>query len=141
MRSIAAVSVGVVALAAAAFTGAASAAAGSHHAPPSVMINCFGHGVQHPTSYVLACADGNAELIHNHWQHWGSAAATARATLSLNLCQPNCAQGTFRDFPVNVTVDHRRVHSGRGVYRRLSYTIIGPVPHGVLRHVTDPLPA
>lgn len=95
----------------------------------TVVHNCTGKGVAHPARYVLACADGNAALSGMHWRDWGAARTTAPGRLTLNDCTPNCAQGHFHTYPVNVAAGRRS--RGRGaMYRLLVVRYTGRRPHG-----------
>ena len=70
-----------------------------------------------PGSLLLVCSDGTAGLQDLRWSHWGSnattsspgkptpsATATATGELSLNTCNPNCAQNNDQYYPVQVTL-------------------------------------
>jgi hypothetical protein len=70
-----------------------------------------------PGSLLLACNDSTAGLQDLTWSHWGfnattgspgkpvpSAIATGTGELSLNTCNPNCAQGNDQYYPVKVTL-------------------------------------
>lgn len=78
-------------------------------APPAVdstllLIACDGSGSVEPSSYVLACADGNGGLSGLTWSSWTAAGATGSGQDYENNCIPNCAGGTFQYTPVTVTL-------------------------------------
>ena len=68
------------------------------------VLQCTGKVQKTPTSYVLACADGNAVLLKIRWTTWTPTAATGRATYSFNNCTPYCAVGKFVSFPAAVAL-------------------------------------
>ncbi|HTU29269.1 MAG TPA: hypothetical protein VMF07_07805 [Solirubrobacteraceae bacterium] len=94
-------------LAAAAAAVAAPAAVPAHHV---TIVDCTGHRVIAPRTYVLACGDGNTTLTRLRWSHWGETTATAAATEELNLCIPDCVDGRVARFPVTVTAERLRDH-------------------------------
>ena len=57
-----------------------------------------------PASLVLACADGNYGFQGAHWTKWAPADAVGVGTEYLNDCTPNCAEGHFHDYPVDITL-------------------------------------
>ena len=48
--------------------------------------------------------DGSGYVKDLVWTNWGSPQATATGTQALNNCTPNCAQGTYVDYPATVTL-------------------------------------
>jgi hypothetical protein len=56
--------------------------------------------VYKPESITLTCADGG-ELIHSIiWTTWTSKNASGTGIYSINLCNPNCAEGKRLEEPV-----------------------------------------
>ncbi|MEV7834160.1 hypothetical protein AB0P12_26550 [Streptomyces subrutilus] len=103
-----------------------------------VVVDCSSQAQVRPGEYVLACGDGNNQLIGLDWENWGPKTATATGTDMVNDCRPYCAAGRFRPHPVTVTLANPRPWPGHpGVHRfttvRLLYTHTtpGPVPHDV----------
>lgn len=94
----------IVVAAGAAFGGlqASKGSAGRATTTLPAVLQCSGKVQSKPTSYVLACADYNAELVKIHWTSWSSEVATARATYSFNNCTPYCAAGKFVSYPAIV---------------------------------------
>lgn len=76
---------------------AAVAAPSAVAARPShpVLPNCAGRGVVKPSTFVLACADGNSSLTGLRWSRWGGSEGVASGTWRVNECEPNCASGRF----------------------------------------------
>ncbi len=63
------------------------------------LLACSGHVLRRPTSFVIACADGNTVLAAIHWTVWGPRTAAAVATFGANPCTPYCAASKIRYFP------------------------------------------
>ena len=58
--------------------------------------------VNQPESITLTCADGG-ELIHSiTWTSWTSKSASGTGIYSINLCNPNCAEGEIVEAKVNL---------------------------------------
>lgn len=57
---------------------------------------------EEPSEIKLGC--GKLPLTDLHWSRWGSAAAIASGVAHVNDCRPDCARGTFREFPVTVAL-------------------------------------
>jgi hypothetical protein len=83
-----------------------------------LVTGCTHHGVIMPSSYVLACGDGNDYLTGLHWVSWHSV-AYGWGWEKINSCTPNCARGHFRSYPVLVNLWRARV---RGHLRQFKYT-------------------
>jgi hypothetical protein len=78
--------------------GAATTGAG----PRYVVLNCMDKAQVEPGTISLACADDGVGLTGLHWTSWTSELASAYGTEWENDCQPNCAAGHIRDYPVLV---------------------------------------
>ncbi len=82
---------------------------------------CSGHAYR-PHSVVLACGDGNLIASKITYQSYGPRTATATATFSFNVCEPNCAEGTRRhmagtlEFRAVVRCDDGRLYFSRARY-------------------------
>jgi len=80
---------------------------------------------------VLACADGNLSLEDLIWTDWGADTATATGNARANDCDPYCASGTFRTYPVSVTAsDPKTCLSGRRQYTHLEWSTQARPPPG-----------
>jgi len=89
-----------------ALSGGAAMAATASPAPsaarPAVVFNCLGKAEIRPKSFVLTCADGNSYLTGLTWSSWTAGAARGKGTWHINDCVPNCAEGHFLSYPVDV---------------------------------------
>ena len=95
---------------------------------PAVWANCNAPGsapAVEPSMIMLACGDGNAYLNHLTWSSWTSAGATGAGDYTHNLCQPDCAQGTFVSEPATVRLSYP-IETGAGrEFSELGYTAGG----------------
>ena len=123
--------IGVAAIAAIAVAGGASVAAaqsGSRAVAAPVVINCSGHAVTKPKTYVLSCADGNSYLKRLHWASWGGSAAFASGTSVFNDCTPSCVNGHFHSFTALVALWRPEAlpgHAGQRYFTRLTIIYSG----------------
>lgn len=78
---------------------------------------CRGHQIR-PRSITLACADGNLYATGIRYQSYGGRIARALATLHVNDCHPDCADGRFRTYGGTLRLE-RIVRCGDG---RLYYS-------------------
>ncbi|RSS80030.1 hypothetical protein EF918_15160 [Streptomyces sp. WAC06614] len=103
-----------------------------------VVVDCFGAPQVRPKKYLLACGDGNNQLVRLRWSSWGPRTATATGIDMVNNCRPYCAAGRFVPYPVRVTLSHPKPWPGhadasRFTMIRLVYPRAAPhpVPHDV----------
>lgn len=89
---------------------------GTHPTGVGITLSCSKNIGQHPTGYVLFCADANAKFTDLTWQDWGDATAYGTGIARWNDCSPNCAAGTWKSEPVTVWAWRIRDH----LYTRLS---------------------
>jgi hypothetical protein len=95
--------------------------------PRPVVMDCSNKPVTRPGTYVLACADANDALVKMTWTSWTPKLASGYGTERLNLCQPNCAEGKFRDYPVLAAFWGTATINGHpGEQRYTTYTLIYP---------------
>ncbi len=85
-----------------------------------------------PHRIVLACGDNNALLRHMEWSDWGGEKAVGTGELSINDCDPNCAEGTFIGYGVKAKLKKIKEKTCGGqlvdLYRRAKLRFIGEVP-------------
>ena len=72
-------------------------------AASTVLFDCLDHAEVEPADYILTCADANSVLARLVWTSWTARQAVATGVDELNDCTPDCAAGTFRNYPVVVT--------------------------------------
>lgn len=72
-----------------------------------------------PQSLTPYCADANAGVGNFEWNTWDSSGATGTGLYSLNLCEPNCAQGKWKYAEVNVRLSKSVRAKGKIVLTRI----------------------
>ncbi|HEY1627735.1 MAG TPA: hypothetical protein VGG16_28495 [Streptosporangiaceae bacterium] len=85
-------------------TGASSSAATPAPQPhkQTAVVNCLGKQQVKPGEVVLACADYNSLIDKITWTSWTSGLASGTGILVQNDCTPNCAEGHFHKYPVDL---------------------------------------
>jgi hypothetical protein len=114
--------------------GAQSARATAGAASPvrMVVFDCPGQpAVVRPGTFILACADGNAQLTKLSWTGWTSRVASAYGMLYENDCNPSCVGGHFHSYPALVILwgdAAVKNHPGEHHYTMLTQILTGPRP-------------
>ena len=98
----------------------------------TVVFDCPGqHALVKPKSFILTCADGNAYFAKLAWTSWRPGLASAKGTLVLNDCTPNCVAGHFHSYPAIVVLWGSRAvpgHPGEHSYTKLTEIFTGQRP-------------
>ena len=81
----------------AAATSTASAATDTIYAPR----DCTKPKIE-PKSITLTCGDAQTVLKHLHWEDWNGPKVKGDSDLSVNNCDPTCADGSIDKFEVEV---------------------------------------
>jgi hypothetical protein len=114
--------------------GSAQAAPARSAASPSqtVVFDCPGqHALIRPKTFILTCADGYAYFGKLAWTSWRPGLASAKGTLVLNDCTPNCVAGHFHSYPAIVVLWGSRAvpgHPGERCYTKLTEILTGQRP-------------
>jgi hypothetical protein len=66
-----------------------------------LIYNCE-RGKFKPSTVIVTCADANFRVRGISWSSWTGQEATGRGTALVNDCDPNCAAGTFRRYPIRL---------------------------------------
>jgi hypothetical protein len=76
-------------------------------------------------------ADGALTLTAVKWRSYGGATATATAVAHTNNCLPACIGGTFTTHRTKLRLTGRKYCGARDreIYARLSFHILGEIPH------------
>ncbi|MGH9291306.1 MAG: hypothetical protein ACRDZ6_00820 [Acidimicrobiales bacterium] len=108
-------------------SGAVSGPPATAHATTR-LLDCHGKTVVRPRSFVISCADANAQLTRTGWEHWGAASARGTTRFALNLCKPYCAASKMSYFPNSrvvlstpETTPHGRLFSKLAVHYQLDH--------------------
>jgi hypothetical protein len=117
--------------------GSASAAPASHGSATSmysertVVISCLSRPEVKPSTFTLACADGNDYLTGLSWTSWTPQLASGYGTQEVNDCLPYCAAGHFHSYPVRITLHGSaavRGYPGTVRYTTMTLTYPGARP-------------
>ncbi|MFE3323730.1 hypothetical protein [Streptomyces sp. NPDC059176] len=117
----------------------ASASAAPSTTDDVVAVDCFSNSQVRPGEFLLACGDGNNRLTALRWSAWGPTTAVGRGIDMVNDCQPYCAAGKFRAYPVTVTLDRPETwnkHPKLQHFTRLRLVYTDNKPAHVARDVT-----
>ena len=75
-----------------------------------------------PTSFVLACATGNDQLVNIHWSEWAGSVATGTGEHWYNSCNPNCASSrTWITTAAGIKLSYVVPTANGPIFRTLSY--------------------
>lgn len=88
-------------------------------------------GTVKPTEWSAGCVGASFRVTDLTWTTWGGTTATGTGWQQFNTCEPDCAGGELRRYPVTVTVSHPKVcaspHGYVRYYTRLVSTTAVPV--------------
>jgi hypothetical protein len=66
---------------------------------------CTGPGQMRARPMVVTVSvDGSLYVAAITWRGWGTGNATGTGTAHADNCKPNCAQGTFHEYPATITL-------------------------------------
>ena len=96
---------------------------------PLVVFDCTTASFK-PTTVIVACGDGGVVLRELRYSSWTMERAVGTATALVKLCEPDCATGKTRRYPVSVVYD-KPVRSGdHQVLSRVVLTYSAETPYG-----------
>lgn len=101
--------------------------------PPAVASHvlvapCGDKPVVMPLWIVLACGDGNAQVVHLVWTSWGSSDARASGDYAVNDCSPTCVGGKFQEYPATVILADVKAVQGSEYFTTLSVQFTAASP-------------
>jgi hypothetical protein len=80
------------------------------------VVSCSGELKSQPETILLS-GDGSIFVNDLSWTGWGSAGATGHGTLKIDNCEPNCAQGSFKNYAATIVLnDLTPYDSGKQAY-------------------------
>jgi hypothetical protein len=80
------------------------------------VVSCSGELKSQPETILLS-GDGSIFVNDLSWTGWGSAGATGHGTLKIDNCEPNCAQGSFKNYAATIVLDDLTPYdSGKQAY-------------------------
>lgn len=87
------------------------------------------HAVEQPERVILTCGDGNFYAEALDWNDWGDTIAVAEGTAAMNACEPSCAEGSYRYYPVRLEASRLRTcPDGDRQYARVAYAFPAQSP-------------
>jgi hypothetical protein len=94
-----------------------------------------------PTKIVVTCGDANNVVTKIKWESYGTKAASGTGTALVNDCDPNCASGKAKKFPVVVTLTTPK-NCGGGItqFTRLVETFTDAKPKSAGSKIRQPFP-
>lgn len=107
--------------------------------PSSRIVSDCQRSTYRPSQVQAACGDGGLVLTKLQWAAWTEASASGGGIARVNTCEPNCAEGTFEEFPVTVTADKPLKRKGYTVLSRLVIHFTSGNPFGSADQTIDPL--
>jgi hypothetical protein len=100
-----------------------------------LLYNCE-RGRYKPRRLIVTCADSNFRVRNIAWSSWTADQARGRGTALVNDCDPDCAGGTFRRYPVRLRAFRPRMTGGcvpRSMFTRLGWRFPKSKPEGPRR--------
>ena len=100
-----------------------------------LLYNCR-RGRYKPAQVIISCADANFRARSIDWSSWTATEARGRGTALVNDCEPNCAEGTFRRFPIRLRAFRPRMTGGcvpGSLFTRLAWRFPQSKPEGFPR--------
>jgi hypothetical protein len=108
----------VVALSSTTALDAVTMSAGASSARVAVQA-CTRKAEVRPSTFTIACGDGNSYLTKLKWTSWGSSTARASGVYTVNNCDPYCAAGKFISSNAVVTLSKPKTFKGRRYFSNL----------------------
>jgi hypothetical protein len=96
---------------------------------PVVYADCVKPSIQ-PESITIACGDGNFVMSKITWDSWGDAEAGGSGTAEVDLCDPNCADGTIGKYISGVTLSDLKDCNGEQAYLGIEIDFMDEAPKG-----------
>lgn len=109
-----------VALLAAGLMGCASS-------PTPQAFTCVSYQAK-PASFTPYCADAGQNYDHIKWNNWEDSKAEGTASVSTNLCDPNCAAGKINHTTAQITLTKPVKVGDKMVFSALEVRYQKPVP-------------
>jgi hypothetical protein len=96
------------------------------------------HNKYKPKSFVVTCADANFTVKKVKYSAYGATSAKGTGTASLNTCEPDCASGTFKSYPVKLTLSRVKQCGDVPQFTRARITFTGARPAGQSKSLSQP---
>lgn len=86
--------------------------------------------VYKPKTITLTCADAGIVVKSIKYSNYGSKSAAATGTAYVNTCEPNCAAGKTKKYPVKLAFSRVTQCGDSYQFRRITMTYTGQKPSG-----------
>ena len=98
------------------------------------LAECGDKPLYKPKRVIIACGDGAFRVVKLHWSKWTRKTAVGRGTGKVNTCEPSCAEGKFKSYPVKLKAGKPTACPTNGrQFTRLTWTFTDTKPSGVKR--------
>jgi hypothetical protein len=85
-----------------------------------IYVSACGYGEnQKPDGITLACADGGIYVDGITWSSWGGNSVEGVGIFHRNLCEPSCAEGSYIEVPVKVTISEPILVKKKSMYSQM----------------------
>lgn len=119
--------------------GALGATTGS-----AVKISDCAKALTRPKTVTLTCADAGVVLTKLKWSSFGGRTAKASGRIEINTCEPDCAAGATKSYPVGVSASRPKMcKHGGSVYGAVAVRFNAAKPHdaSLFKHYTLTCPS
>lgn len=115
------------AMAIAAVTAVIPASAATHVR----LAGCGDKPAYKPKRVIIACGDGAFRVHGLKWSTWTRKTASGNGTADVLTCDPSCAGGQFKSYPIKLTADRPKACPKNGrQFTRLTYSFKNKKPKG-----------
>jgi hypothetical protein len=84
-----------------------------------------------PKRVIIACGDGAFRVHGLKWSTWTRKTAIGNGTADVLSCNPSCAEGKFKSYPIKLTADRAKACPKNGrQFTRLTYSFKNKKPRG-----------
>jgi hypothetical protein len=86
--------------------------------------------VYKPSAITVFCGDSGVVIQKIKYSSYGAKTAAGTGTAVVNLCDPNCAAGKTKNYPVKFTLSKVKQCGDSYQFQKLQMTYTGAVPKG-----------
>jgi len=117
---------------------AVPATAGAANDNLRVFVSNCAKQVYKPKQITVACADAGIIISKVKYSSYGAKTAKGTGTAAVNLCDPNCAAGKTKRFPVKFTLSKVTQCGDSYQFRRLTLTYTKATPPHSKKTIVQP---
>jgi hypothetical protein len=87
-----------------------------------------------PKRVIVSCGDGAFRVNKLKWSTWTRKTAIGNGTARVLTCEPSCAEGKFKSYPIKLSADRAKKCPKNGrQFTRLTYSFKDTKPRGARR--------